>query len=70
MTFLPLPVANAAIGSAAGVTLMCQEKVSFGQYLRTISGPAAVGFASGFATFVALNSFGLLSHGAAGVAGL
>jgi hypothetical protein len=60
----------AAIGSAAGVTLMVTEKVSFGQYLRTISGPAAVGFAGGFATFLALNAAGLAPHGARAVAAM
>lgn len=50
------------------MTLMVQEKVSFAQYLKTISGPAAVGFGAGFATFLAMNAAGLLSHGANGAA--
>jgi hypothetical protein len=58
----------AAIGSAAGVTLMVTEKVSFGQYLKKISGPAAAGFAGGFGAFLALNAAGLSPHGAAIVA--
>jgi hypothetical protein len=49
---------------------MVQEKVSFGQYLKTISGPAAAGFTGGFAAYVALNAAGLLPHGAAAVSAL
>jgi hypothetical protein len=49
---------------------MVTEKVSFGQYLKQISVPAAAGFAGGFATFLALNAAGLAPHGAAVVAGL
>lgn len=58
---------DAAIGSAAGVTLMVTEKVSFGKYLKTITLPAAAGFFGGFATYLAMNAAGLVPHGAAAV---
>lgn len=51
-----------AIGSAAGVTLMILDRVTFTRYLRTISLPAAAGFFGGFLVFLTLNTAGLTLH--------
>ena len=44
------------IGSAAGVAVMGLEKISFGQYLRHISGPATLGYFAGAAVYIGLAS--------------
>jgi Na+/H+ antiporter NhaD/arsenite permease-like protein len=43
------------IGSAAGIAVMGSQRISFGWYLRRLSGPALVGYAAGAMTFLALN---------------
>ncbi len=44
------------IGSAAGVVVMGMEKISFGWYLKKISLPALVGYATGVACYLGIYS--------------
>lgn len=44
------------IGSAAGVAAMGMEKISFGWYLRHISGLALMGYLAGAAVYIAMET--------------
>lgn len=46
------------IGSAAGVAVMGMEKISFGWYLKRISGLALIGYVAGAVVFFAQCSIG------------
>lgn len=46
------------IGSAAGVAAMGMEKISFGWYLRHISGLALMGYLAGAGVYIVLHSLG------------
>lgn len=46
------------IGSAAGVAAMGMEKISFGWYLRHISGLALMGYLAGAGVYIVLHTLG------------
>jgi len=47
------------IGSAAGIAVMGIQRITFGWYVRNISGPALLGYGAGALTYLALAATGV-----------